>query len=239
MKRLKRFYDKVSVKCVEKDLYHLLLDSRTVRTPLGGTLSFKSEGIASAVGSEWEIQGEFVIPNSMPMNSIMMTFLDVDSKLGRGEKEKQISRFLQTDTLRFPAEKSDSALARAQGKYWEKPKTFLRETMKLELTRGNAFSVPSSTDAEIAEIRERILSKYDGLDLTLLETGAKFLKSGSLAIALIEGAVTAEEAWQAAYAEELSQRENWGLVEGEHDYHDAETLLWLNGVGLLASLKKC
>jgi chaperone required for assembly of F1-ATPase len=59
------------------------------------------------------------------------------------------------------------------------------------------------------------------------------LKSGSIGIALLEGALTPKDAFEAAYVEEIVQRREWGEVEGDHDLNDAETMLWLNGIRLL------
>ena len=233
MKRLGRFYKTVSIEPVG-GMFQLLLDGKPVRTPMRNLLTFESEGVASAVASEWQIQSKFIVPNTMPMSTIITTFLDVDSQITREEKIGQISKFFQTDTIRFPA--SEPLLAAAQAREWAPVHRYI-ESKQLVLTPCAEFSVPDNTHIEVANICGKALSTYDQLGLTLLETAAKYLKSASVGLALIEGAVTPNEAWRAAYVEEIFQRENWGLVEGDHDVHDAETLLWLNGVALLAIVR--
>jgi chaperone required for assembly of F1-ATPase len=99
----------------------------------------------------------------------------------------------------------------------------------------NGIAVPAGAEVEIATINREILAedRFDPLRLTVLETAAKYLKSGSIGIALLEGALTPKDAFEAAYVEEIVQRREWGEVEGDHDLNDAETMLWLNGIRLL------
>lgn len=240
MKRIKRFYDVVSVSRVKSNQFGLLLDGKVVRTPLGNPLTFPSEGIGAAIATEWQLQKEFLTPNTMPMNTVLMTYLDVDSKMKREDKVSQISKFLQTDTLRFPCVKPESKLKTEQKRRWKKTEQFLASEFGIVMSKvkDGGFLIPSTIAAEIGEFNAKVFDRYDLLNLTLLETAAKYLKSCSVGVALVEGAVSPQEAFEAAYVEELCQQEKWGLVEGEHDVHNAETLLWLNGVSLLATVLK-
>ena len=236
MKRIKRFYDSVSIAPSREGKFGLLLNGKTVKTPLGEHLLFPNEAVASAVATEWQLQKEFVVPNTMPMSTIMMTYIDIDSKANRTDKLEQINRFLQTDTLRFPDSKKDSKLWKLQKEKWEPILSFMDSRGTPISQSLSGFGLPLETEAEVKAINESILSSYDMLKLTMLETAAKYLKSGSTGIGLIEGVVSPSQAFEAAYVEELSQRAEWGLVEGDHDVNDAETLLWLNGISILAKL---
>jgi chaperone required for assembly of F1-ATPase len=236
MKRIKRFYDTVSIAPVAEGRFGLLLNGKRVRTPLGEQLVFPNEGTAVAVATEWQLQKDFIVPNTMPMSTILMTYIDIDSKAVREDKLAQIGRFLQTDTLRFPDLNKESELWKLQAERWS-PIIAYMNSRGASLTRSTTgFGLPAEANAEVQVVKETILTSYDMMKLTMLETAAKYLKSGSIGIGLIEGAVTPTQAFEAAYVEELSQRTNWGLVEGDHDVNDAETLLWLNGISILAKL---
>ena len=236
MKRIKRFYDTVSVNKLTNGRFSLLLDGKSVKTPLGEPLTFPSEAVASAVATEWELQSAFVIPNTMPINTIMMTYIDVDSRMSRNEKLEQINRYIQTDTVRFPDTDPESELAALQTAKWGKVHSFL-EKNGVSMNRSlNGIGIPASSTNEIEQINTGIMAKYNPLTLTMLETASKYLKSGTIGISLLEGIVSPREAFEAAYVDELWQRTNWGLVEGDHDISDAETMLWLNGISILASL---
>jgi ATP synthase F1 complex assembly factor 2 len=236
MKRLKRFYDTVDIQRVSNDQYKLLLNGKSVKTPLGSHYVLPSEPVASAIATEWELQQEFVIPNTMPMNTILMTNIDLDSNMERSEKLAQINKYFQTDTLRFPDLDTESNLSRLQAEKWKPILDFLvaRNVRFTQATGG--FALPPSTEDEILEMNDKLLSPYDSLKLTMLETASKYLKSGSTAVGLIDGVIGPEQAFEAANVEELAQRAEWGLVEGDHDLHDAETRLWLHGIGFLSDL---
>ena len=172
----------------------------------------------------------------MPINTIMMTYIDVDSRMSRNEKLEQINRYIQTDTVRFPDTDPESELAALQTAKWGKVHSFL-EKNGVRIDRSlNGIGIPASATNEIEQINTGIMAKYNPLTLTMLETASKYLKSGTIGISLLEGIVSPREAFEAAYVDELWQRTNWGLVEGDHDISDAETMLWLNGISILASL---
>ncbi len=237
MKRLKRFYETVSIGKAPHSQFTLMLDGKPVRTPVGYQLLFSNEAVASAIGSEWQLQSEFVIPNTMPMNTMYMTWVDVDKRLAPTEKWDQISKYFRTDTLRFPDCVESSQLALAQNESWDCVRSFLSSRFHIQLSSASGgFSVPSTADDEIRTIYTELVSRYPSLKMTILETAAKYAKSGSVAIALMEGAVTPEEAFKAAYVDEIYQRKEWGEAEGDHDISNADTLLWLNGVSILSSI---
>jgi chaperone required for assembly of F1-ATPase len=236
MKRIKRFYDTVAVGQIEPGRFNLLLNNKAVKTPLGENLSFATRGIAAAVATEWELQDEYVIPNTMPINTILMTHIDIDSKLRREEKLQQINRFIQTDTLRFPDTDMRGRLFSAQIETWEKVLSYIR-SRGVEFSQSpNGIALPEKVEEDIELINKIFVERYDSVQLSILETASKYLKSGSTAIGLLDGVLTPIEAFEAAYVEELCQRKEWGLVEGDHDIADAETMLWLNGISLLSEI---
>ena len=236
MKRIKRFYDTVSIGQLGSNKFNILLNNKAVKTPLGEDLSFATKGIASAVATEWQLQNEYIVPNTMPINTILMTHIDIDSKMPRIEKFQQINRFIQTDTLRFPDTDEKSKLYMAQGEKWSKILSYLSSKGIKFSQSSNGIALPDSTEQEIKEINKTFMERYSSLELSMLETASKYLKSGSTAISLIDGIVSPSEAFEAAYVEELCQRKEWGLVEGDHDIADAETMLWLDGISLLSDI---
>lgn len=241
MKRIKKFYDTVSIEPVlnaKSSPFKLLLDGKQVRTPLGEHFHLRNEAIAAAVATEWQLQTNFVVPNSMPLSTVLMTNMDIDSKLKRTEHLSQIYKYFQTDSLRFPELDIKSKLGTMQVERWDPVFTFLK-ARNVPFTQSKAgFLLPESTESEIHTIDEVIMPSYDSLGLTIIETASKYLKSASIALALVEGVLSPTEAFEAAFVEEIYQRSEWGLVEGDHDINDAETHLWLHGIRLLCTSLK-
>jgi ATP synthase mitochondrial F1 complex assembly factor 2 len=237
MKRLKRFYDIVSVDALGDSQFRLLLDGRQVRTPLMKPLILPNEGVASAIASEWELQSEFVVPNTMPMNTMFMTWIDVDSPITHRDKWNQITKYFRTDTLRFAEPDVQSALSKAQNRTWEPIESFIESKIGSRISKSsNGFIVPDFADSEIQSVYDNIVRKYPPVKLTILETAAKFTKSGTVGLALVENVISTDQAYNAAFVEETYQRENWGVAEGDHDLNEAEAMLWLSGVSILSSL---
>lgn len=239
MKRIPRFYKDVSVGFDSATKrYNLLLDGKTVKTPLGESFHVESDVIASAITTEWKHQEEFLVPNTMPMSTMLMTYIDIDSKIERNDKLQQINRFLLTDTVRFPDENQQSTLAKEQERVWQPVLNFFTSTYGIPISQSRTgFGIPPGSEEEIERINQIVLSpqQFSGIRLTVLETAAKYLKSGSIGIALMEGALTPDSAFDAAYVEEIVQRREWGECEGDHDLNDAETILWLRGIDVLNS----
>jgi len=74
---------------------------------------------------------------------------------------------------------------------------------------------------------EKWIEQYDPWKLAALERAVYSTKSFLIALALVEGRLSAEEAAVAANVEVLSQIERWGEVEDSHDvdHHDVRRQL--------------
>jgi len=242
MKRLKKFYETVSIDRVVQNnsisSYRLMLDGRQVRTPLGDLLILPNEAVAAAVAAEWQLQSSYVVPNSMPISTVLMTNIDVDSKQDRSEHLTRILRYFQTDTVRFPENDRSKVLFSVQKDRWRPIFEYFAMKGVSISQSSTGLALPESTQSELQTVNDKILSCYDSLGLSVLETASKYLKSGSLAVGLLDGKLCPEEAFKAAFVEELCQRDVWGLVEGDHDLNQSETMLWLHGLRLVSSLLK-
>lgn len=236
MKRVKRFYKSVSIGQQSDSSWSLFLDGRKVRTPLGAEMIVPSEHFAGAIATEWEIQNSgFIIPNTMPITTMAMTTIDIDSKVSKQEKKAQILKYFQTDTIRFPDKDEGSALWAEQNLKWVNVYEYLLSSFSINVTKNTIgdISVPATVSLELIEFDNQILSNFNEWELTAIETSSKFLKSASIAISLVNGVLSPSEALEAAQVEETVQQREWGLVEGEHDLSQSEMLLWLNGAQLL------
>lgn len=79
----KRFYERVSVE-LKDDVFAVLLDGRSIKTPGRNALVFKDEVIAEGVAAEWELQEEEIDPGTMPLTRIAHSAIDaVEENLPR------------------------------------------------------------------------------------------------------------------------------------------------------------
>ena len=109
----KRFYKQVSVGR-EEGGYAILLDGRPVRTPAKNPLTAPTAGLAELMRAEWDAQGEFVDPQSMPVTKLVNTAID-GVALDPQAVFEDILRFSASDLLCYRAE-----YRRPGGVEWER-----------------------------------------------------------------------------------------------------------------------
>ncbi len=72
---MKRRYREVAVAATDGG-FGLALDGKPVNTPAGAPLAIPSRELAEAIAEEWSVQGEQVLPDTMPLMQLMATALD-------------------------------------------------------------------------------------------------------------------------------------------------------------------
>lgn len=220
----KRFYDVVSVAQQNDGSYAVTVDGRVVKTPQRGMLAAPTHALATAVAAEWDAQTGRIRPSSMPLTTLVSTARDFvpDSREGL---VAQTMGFLDTDTVcirpGYPSE-----LVEAQERAFGPVVGHLRERrgVELNIVRGS-LSAPQGKDNW-----EKLKSGLVGLDdysLAAVDAATRCAKSVAIAIALADGALSAEQAVAAARSEEQWQMRVWGCVEGGHDLDDADVLVRL------------
>lgn len=129
-KTLQTFWEKVDV-AKEKDGFHVRLDGKSLKTPLGNQLVIPSakKSLAYMVCNEWKnLSNLKVKPHSVPLTSLSTRAIDLGishavqdlealTKLGNIEDIKtDLLRYLDTDTVLIfsPKEDCDGKLRRAQ-----------------------------------------------------------------------------------------------------------------------------
>src|SRR5262249_51069274 len=71
----KRFYDRADAVEAAGE-FAITLDSRPVRTPARKALAAPSRVLAALIADEWNAQGEFIDPASMPLTRLANTIVD-------------------------------------------------------------------------------------------------------------------------------------------------------------------
>ena len=200
---MKKFYHLVAVNHYPEG-YAVLLDAKPIRTPQGQLLLCPNEDLANAVMGEWVAQVETIKPDTMPITQLVTTYLD---KV-QGQREilqPEVMNFLDTDLLCYRAG-DPPAFAARQEMVWDPVLSWFQDS----------FSVKVQTTTELAALRQdpqvhqsvetyvRNLSDayFSILQIVTAETGSLLL-----AIAFLEKAVTPQDAFNAAQAEELLKSE--------------------------------
>jgi chaperone required for assembly of F1-ATPase len=206
---VKRFYKAVTVEPAE-DRYIIRLDGRPVRTPARAPLLLPTRSLAERVGAEWEAQGEEIEPQAMPLTGLANAAIDLMTAR-RAEILADVAAYAGTDLLCYRAENPAELRAR-QAAAWQPLLDWAAERLGLRFA-VTAGIVPVPQEAGLVEAVRLQLAEYD--DFTMV--GANRLTHGTgsvvLALAVVEGRLDPEPAFDLSLIDELWQEALWGVDE--------------------------
>jgi len=199
---MRRFYKEVSV----TDDFRVLLDGKPIKTPLRATLTLPTRALAEAIAGEWRRQGDKVQPTTMWLTKLANTAIDRVA----GHEEAVIGGILAyaNDLLCYRAEAPADLVAR-QNEGWNPLLGWVAERYGARLLIRAGIVHIAQPDEAVAALRGA-LALHDPFVLTAVHAAAMLCGSLVLALAILEGRLTAEEAFAASRLDEEYQAEKWG-----------------------------
>lgn len=129
----------------------------------------------------------------------------------RDEIIERMVNFSLTDTLLF--RNPDAAeLIEEERKIWDPIVCWARESMETEFKTSESLEVPFENNASLPRLQVFLESLSDK-ELAAFYEVSKITKSVLLAAALVKKQVSAEDAFKAAFLEEIWQADKWGHDE--------------------------
>ncbi|MBI5163851.1 MAG: ATPase [Magnetospirillum sp.] len=202
----KRFY-KVATVATAADGFAILLDGRAVKTPALRPLTLPNAALAEAVAGEWQAQGEEIRPHTMPLTQLASTALD---RIGT-ERElvaEQLVRYGGTDLLCYRAE-APVALVRRQDAGWQPLLDWAEARFAARLTTTAGVMAVEQPEVALAALG-RAIAGIDDWRMAALSVAAAASGSLVLALALVEGRLSAAEVFSLSQLDESFQIEQWG-----------------------------
>jgi len=204
--QLKKFYKKATVKG-KKAPFCIALDGRVMKTPLKASLEIPSKALARAIADEWNAQGEFVDLNNMFLTKYANTAID------RVETRKEnivdeIVAFASSDLVCYRAD-TPQGLVDKQAQSWDPVLKWAHEHHGLNFICVAGIIYASQPDATLVAAHG-VLSALDAYSLTAIHNLTTLTGSALLAMAVIDGAITADEGWNAAHVDEDWNIAQWG-----------------------------
>ncbi len=206
MATMKRFYSLAAV-AEEGDGYVIALDGKTVRTPSGRILRLVHAPLAEAIAAEWLAQGDVIRPDAMPIMQLASTALDRVGPL-RHVIVDQLVAYAGTDLLCYRAE-APRDLSERQERLWQPLVDWAEARFAVSLKVTHGVIPVDQPEATLKALRAAI-EAYDDHQLTALQSAVPALGSVVLGLALIEGLLSADEAFVASQLDETYQNELWG-----------------------------
>lgn len=211
----KRFYKQAATKAID-DGFAVELDGRPVLTPAKRKLVVPHAALAERIATEWNAQGEFIDPPSMPTTRLSNSVID-----GVAERKDEVIadlvRFAGSDLLCYRAA-GPMRLVERQTLVWDPVLDWVEDTF------GARFLVAEGImhQAQDPEALERIAAAVaidDPWRLAAVHSVTTLTGSVLLTLAFAHGRLDADATWMAGMLDDLWSLEVWG--------HDEEASLRL------------
>ncbi|MFO1070135.1 MAG: ATP12 family protein [Geminicoccaceae bacterium] len=212
---MKRVWTEVAVE-QRPEGWVVLLDGRPLRTPAGNRLVVPGEGVARAVADEWLQVGETVNPDAMPMTRLATTVVDL-MPARRDDAIAEAAGYAATDLLCYRAE-TPADLAERQRQVWQPwlDRAADRHGAPLGVVVGVVGA--AQPEASLAALRAAVAA-LDDWQLVGLHAATTLTGSVVLGLAMLDGALDADRAFDAALLDELWEIAQWGEEEEQQRRH--------------------
>ena len=187
--------------------YTVHLDARPVRTPAKAPLVVPTQLMAEAIAAEWDAQQEHVDPSTMPVTKGANAAIDKVS-LQRDEVIAMLAEYGDSDLLCYRAA-GPQALVQRQAENWDPQLDWAAEALGARLFVGEGVMHVPQTSRALTLLREE-LENLDDFALAAAHDLVSISGSLVLAIAVMRGALSVDEAWRLSRIDEHWQIEQWG-----------------------------
>ena len=203
---MKRFWEKAEA-VREEGGWTVHLDARPVRTPAFAPLLVPDEALAKAIAEEWQAVDDTIDPGAMPLTGLANAAIDriaPDPQAFAGG----LARYGEADLACYRSEWPPELVDR-QAKCWDPLLAWARRRYDVDFaTTSGLMHVPQPqpTIDRLAQAAAE-LDPFRLAGLSPLVTVGGSLIGG---LAVLEKAMTADEAWDAVSIDERWQLEQWG-----------------------------
>ena len=190
--------------------WRIELDGRPVRTPDKTELSLPSEALASLVVLEWESQAENIDPATMPLTRLSNVAIDRTPET-REALADEVAKYTETDLVCHLAA-NPVELRERQEAGWRPLRDWAGKSLNIMLVPVEGVIASPQPAASILAARDHAMS-LDDFRLTGLAWATGLFGSAILALAVEQGKVSAEDAFERSRIDEAWQIEQWGEDE--------------------------
>jgi chaperone required for assembly of F1-ATPase len=203
---MKRFWKRADV-TAEENGWGIALDGKPLRTPARKPLVVPTEALALAIAEEWNSAGETVDPREMPLTGLANAAIDrigPDPVAFAGD----LSKYGESDLTCYRAD-SPRELVSRQELSWDPLLAWTRRRFDADFRTTSEIIHAPQPEATVQRLSHAI-SSLDAFRLAGLSPLVTIGGSLVVALAVLEGAVTPEEAWDAVTIDERWQADQWG-----------------------------
>jgi chaperone required for assembly of F1-ATPase len=203
---VKRFWTEVAV--VEQEGgWGIALDGRPVRTPARAPLVVPGKPLADAIAQEWLEAGEDVDPRAMPLTGLANAAIDRVAP-DRLAFAAGLARYAEADLACYRAQ-GPGALVERQSASWDELLGWARRRFDVDFVTTDGLIHVAQPSATVERLAQAVAA-LDAFHLAGLSPLVTLGGSLVAALAVLEGAIAPEAAWDSVTLDEHWQRDQWG-----------------------------
>ena len=202
---MKRFWKDVAV--AQEGGWTVKLDERRLRTPARAPLLAPTEALANAIAEEWRSVEVDVDPSAMPLTGLVNAAIDRVAPQ-RQAFARGLATYAEADLACYRSDWPPELVER-QRAAWDPLLGWARRRYDVDFATTSSLMHVPQPQATIEQLSHAVglLDAFRLAGLSSLVTIGGSLVAG---LAVLEKAVTAEEAWEAVSVDERWQLEQWG-----------------------------
>ena len=203
---MKRFWKEVGVE-QEGEGWGVRLDGRPVKTPARAALRVPTSKLADDIAKEWRDVDDKIDPRAMPFTGLANAAIDRVAS-DRQAFASGLANYAEADLACYRAEGPHELVDR-QEEQWDKLLALARRRFDVDFVTTSGLMHVAQPAATV----ERLSHAVSALDpFRLAGLSPLVTVGGSLvaALAVLEKAITPEEAWEAVSVDDRWQLEQWG-----------------------------
>jgi chaperone required for assembly of F1-ATPase len=206
---VRRFWKHVAV-VEEQGGFAIQLDGRPVKTPARALLAMPTAALAEAIAEEWRSVDEAIDPRAMPMTGLANAAIDRVAP-ARADFADGLTRYAGSDLTCYRATGPQELVA-VQETAWDALLGWARRRYDVDFATTQGVTQVAQPAATIEQLRHAV-EALDAFQLAGLSPIVTIGGSLVAALALLEKAITPEQAWDAVSIDERWQIEQWGSDE--------------------------
>ncbi len=203
---MKRFWTEVTI-AHEDGGWGIRLDDRPLRTPKRAPLTIPSERLAQQIADEWRGVEDKIDARAMPLTGIANAAID-HVEPGKAEFAAALARYAEADLTCYRAT-GPHELVTVQQTAWNALLAWARRRYDIDFTITEGITHVAQPAGTVERLTHAV-STLDAFHLAALSPIVTIGGSLVAALALLEQAITPQQAWDAVSIDDRWQLEQWG-----------------------------
>jgi chaperone required for assembly of F1-ATPase len=203
---VKRFW-KAAAAVEAGDGWGVRLDERPLLTPGRAPLAVPTRALAEAIAGEWAAAQETVDPRGMPLTGLANVAVDRVAP-GRAAFAAGLARYAEADLGCYRSE-GPQTLAERQRQSWDGLLGWARRRYDIDFAITSGIVHIAQPKATVERLAQAV-AELDPFRLAGLAPLVTIGGSLVAALAILDGAMSGDEAWDSVSIDERWQIEKWG-----------------------------